>query len=267
MPLQWPQLGDFFSSPRVSRVHAAWRGQWVPGHSMDLLAGPPTDTHATALLQAAGPGSAVPQLGAPGELQRPPACCGKQLLPSSALHIPPLLPSPRRQLRALLRRLSGKRGKRVTQAASNVLSAAKPGLPLLRLLHPSDAPAPACSTAACKPARRRPPRLTGALGKHHAVSAWPPAPLQRSRAGCKHPVGFSKCKGPHTPARKRGHVLPHNVVVLMCFGSALQPVPPTALAPGLPGTALGSPPSGCLGPCVPSLPSLVARVKCVLRPV
>lgn len=171
----------------------------------------PTDTHGTALLWAAG----LCPAGGQGELQRPLAGCRKRLLPSSALHIPPLSPSPRRQLQALLRWRSGKRGKRVTQAATNVLSAAKPGPPLLRLRRPGDAPAPACSTAA------HASQLTAAPDRHRAASARPPAPLRRSRAGCKHPNGFSKCKGPHMPAQRRRHVLPHNAVVLMCFRSAL----------------------------------------------
>lgn len=147
-------------------------------------------------------------------------------------------------------------------------------LPQMRSLPPSQARHFFASfiqmTLLCLPAARPtslPVAAHSGFNKHHAVSAWPPAPLQWSRAGYKHPAGFSKCKGLHVPAQKHRHVLPCNVVVLTCFGSALHPVPPMALAPGLPGAALGSPPSGCLGPCMPSLPSLVARVKCVLRPV
>lgn len=63
--------------------------------------------------------------------------------------------------------------------------------------------------------------------------------LRQSRAGCEHPAGFSKCKGPHTPTRER-----RCAPGLPC--SLLKP--PMALVPGLPGAALGSPPSGCQGP-------------------
>lgn len=174
MPLQRPRLGDTPGSVGCA-LHGGVSG--CPGTPRTCWLVTPLTHMPQPFSRQQGHGSAAPRPGGRGEVQRPPARCGKRLLPSSALRIPPLSPSPRRQLRALLRRRSGKRGKRVTQAATNVLSATKPGLPLLRLLHPSDAPAPACSTAACKPARRRPPQLTAALEKHHAVSARPPAPL------------------------------------------------------------------------------------------
>lgn len=110
----------------------------------------------------------------------------------SAHHIPPLA--------------------RPTQSRPQTLCAAEPGPPPLRLLRPG-------SAAAARHSSRQ----------LRTVPCW--LGLRQSRAGCEHPAGFSKGKGPHTP--------PRNADVLQ--------VCPTALALGLPGAALGSPPSGCQG--------------------
>lgn len=251
LALPCPRSGPRWATPRGRRgahcaeVSAGARAPHGPAGRH------PADTRAAA----------APWPGAQGELRRPAARCGERPLPRSALHIPPLWPSPRRQLQALLRRRSGEStSRRLPQARSLPHSQARHSFAssiramLLRL--------PAARQPASRPAaaRRSSGQAVRCLGSASCSSL-----TEQSRL--KRPAGSSKCKGPHMPAQKRRHVLPHNAVVPMRFGSALQPVLPTALAPALPGAALGSPPSGCRGPCTPSLPSLVARVKCVLRPV
>lgn len=126
---------------------------------------------------------------------------------------------------------SGERGERAraVQAATSTLLATKPGL----------------RSCACQPASAashggscRPPRCRG------AVSAWSLPSLDGAGLAVSDPLASSSAS-PEVWARPAP---PCGVPT--CFGSALQPVP-----------------GGWPGPCSPSLPSVVARVKCVLRPV
>lgn len=158
LALPCPRSGPGWATPRGRRsahcaeVSAGARAPHGPaGHH-------PADTRAAA----------APWPGAQGELRRPAARCGKRPLPRSALHIPPLWPSPRRQLQALLRRRSGEStSRRLPQARSLPHSQARHSFAssiramLLRL--------PAARQPASRPA--------AAPDKPCAVSARPPAPL------------------------------------------------------------------------------------------
>lgn len=126
---------------------------------------------------------------------------------------------------------SGERGERAraVQAATSTLLATKPGL----------------RSCACQPASaashggsRRPPRCRGAVTTQSLPS------LDGAGLAVSDPLASSSAS-PEVWARPAP---PCGVPT--CFGSALQPVP-----------------GGWPGPCSPSLPSVVARVKCVLRPV
>lgn len=140
--------------------------------------------------------------------------CRKQLLPSSALNIPPLAkPSQQQQ---------GSQG----VSGCHTRSATKPGLTLLCLLHPGDAPT-----------RHR-------CGRSHPAAS----PSMRGHIQQPRNTGTSCPQGSGTSG------LPCSLVhlrpwLLLCLAQ------PWALSQGLPGTL------------TPSLPSVVARVKCVLRPV
>lgn len=155
---------------------------------------------------------------------------------------PPLVQSPRWRLRAALDvALRGAGRASPSRAGCNKHAPCHQARPALLCL----------PTCLCCLSRWLPPAATLPRSGLSPV----PALLGRSRAGCEQPPGFFSAS-----PEVRAHPAPP-CGVPTCFGSALQPVP------GGLGTALGSPPSGWPGPCSPSLPSVVARVKCVLRPV
>lgn len=202
-------------------------GRWrAPGHSAHPLAVAPRTRVLQTFSRQRGQGQ--------GGLPRPPA--------RSALHSPPLSPSPRRQLERCFAGAQGS-GRASRAGCHKLLCATTPGLPLRHALVPA--------MLLCPPAAWRPP------------ACWSPAAAARSGSRQAHAVGSASCsslteqsclsasrrllRAPGatcTSPERRARPAPQRGGEL-CFGSALQPVLPTALAPGLAGAALGCPPSGC----------------------
>lgn len=153
-------------------------------------------------------------------------------------------------------------GERVT--LPHMLSATKPGLLLLCHLHPGDASGPACGTAA---------HLPQATVAHRSSRH---APCCLSLGSCSSPDGAQltgsilqaspSARGHTHQPRTRAHCAPY------CSGADVLLACPAACSAYGPGSCSawhspGLPSQRLQGPCASSLPSVVAKVKCVLRPV
>lgn len=202
-----------------------WR---VPGHSAHPLAATPRTRVLQPFSRQRGRGQ--------GGLQRPPA--------RSALHSPPLSPSPRRQLECCFTGAQGS-GRASRAGCRRLLCATTPGLPLLHAF------VPRCSCA--RPQRGSLPACWSlAAATHsgpgrHTLSARPPAPLREqsclsaSRRLLR--VPGATCTSPETlarPAPQRGGADVLWVCPATC--SAYSPGSWSAwCSPGLPSQRLPDP--------------------------